>query len=383
MFESDMDFGHTPKEIAKQPLLWKETYAIVVSERKEISAFLTRALQFDNLQILLVGAGTSAYIGQILEKYYRKKLRRHTEAVASTDFISHSKDYMGDADRPTLIVSFARSGDSPESLAVIDLAKQHYKCLFHLIVTCNPNGNLAKNAVTEDEYILLMPEAANDKGLAMTGSFSSMLLAATLLADLDCLESNKSYVCRLSQYAETILERYHDSLRSVAALDFDRVVFLGSGPLNGIARESQLKVQELTDGQVICKFDSFLGLRHGPKVVINKKTVVVYLFSSNDFVNKYEYDLVRSINAQNEKLYEIGIGETIKSKNEISLDLAIEVSTTNVIPEEYFAICAILPAQILGFYKSLQIGLSPDSPSVNKSINRVVQGVVIYKSVDL
>jgi tagatose-6-phosphate ketose/aldose isomerase len=96
-------------------------------------------------------------------------------------------------------------------------------------------------------------------------------------------------------------------------------------------------------------------------------------------VNKYEYDLVRSINAQKEKLYEIGIGETIKHLDDISLDLSIQVADVNSVPEEYFAVCAILPGQILGFYKSLSLGLHPDSPSVNKAINRVVQGVNIYR----
>ena len=133
-----------------------------------------------------------------------------------------------------------------------------------------------------------MPEGANDKGLAMTGSFTSMLLAGLLLSDLDDLDKNKGYVEQLAKYGAILLEKYSEKIKEVAALDFNRVVFLGSGSLKGIARESHLKVQELSDGQVVCKYDSFLGVRHGPKAVIKNATIIVYLFSNNNYVNKYE-----------------------------------------------------------------------------------------------
>lgn len=375
---TDINSSHTAKEISGQPALWQETYARIASEYKEISSFLNEALVFSDLRILLIGAGTSAYIGEALEKYVQRKIERFAEAVASTDFISHPKHFLTDPEQPILMISFARSGNSPESLAAIDLANGYCKNIFHLIITCNPNGNLTKTD-SKKSFVLLMPKQANDKSLAMTGSFTSMLLAGLLISDLKNFDKNKAYVDRLSIYGELILKKYDQRIRKVAAMDFDRVVFLGSGPLKAIARESQLKVQELSDGKIICKYDSFLGLRHGPKAVINDATLVVYLFSSHDFVNKYEYDLVRSINAQKEKFYEIGIGERIKHKEEIELNLSIEVADSNHIPEEFFAVCAIIPGQLLGMYKSINLGLSPDSPSVNNSINRVVQGVNIYQ----
>ena len=79
------------------------------------------------------------------------------------------------------------------------------------------------------------------------------------------------------------------------------------------------------------------------------------------------------------KKQSVNSSQTLKNKNEITLDFSIEVSETNTIPEEYFAICAVIPGQLLGMYKSINLGLSPDSPSVNNSINRVVQGVNIFK----
>tara|TARA_R110000764_G_scaffold90598_1_gene172985 strand:- start:29121 stop:30272 length:1152 start_codon:yes stop_codon:yes gene_type:complete len=378
-YNNKANSSYTSAEIMGQPFLWQRTYEDVVSSKEELSVFMNKVLVYDNLRVILTGAGTSAFIGDVLHKEFQKKFGRSTEVIASTDFISHPAEYIMDSEQPVLMVSFARSGDSPESVATVDLANEYCTTIFHLIITCNPSGKLANLDNLENSFVLLMPTGANDKGLAMTASFTTMLLAGILVSDIKGLERNKKHVEHLVGYGNTILNKYAKKIKAVATLEFDRVVFLGSGALKGIARESHLKVQELSDGQVICKYDSFLGLRHGPQAVINGSTLVVYLFSNNDFVNKYEYDLVRSINRQKEKLYEIGIGELIKNKESISLDLSIEVAESNNIPEEFFAVCAVLPSQLLGLFKSLDLGLSPDSPSVNNSINRVVQGVRIYK----
>lgn len=374
----DMSSSNTISEIFAQPGLWGETFAMIKSQQKELTSFLNTSLIHADLKIILVGAGSSAYIGEVLYKSFQKNIGRTTEAVASTDLISHPKDFL-QKEQPTLMVSFARSGDSPESLAAVNLAENHCSFFFHLVITCNPEGELTRITNNENTYVLLMPEKANDKGLAMTGSFTTMLLAGILVSRLDNLDQNKVYVKKLALYGEKLIRKYGKKLEGVASLNFTRIVFIGSGLLKGIARESQLKVQELTNGQVVGIYDSFLGLRHGPKAVINYSTLVVYLFSNDDFVNRYEYDLVKSINCQKEKLFEMGIGEAIGYKNEIDLDLFIEVSDKNTIPEEYFAVCAVLPGQLISLYKSINLGLSPDAPSLNNAINRVVQGVTIYQ----
>ncbi|MCF6351989.1 MAG: SIS domain-containing protein [Cyclobacteriaceae bacterium] len=375
----DKKLSNTASEIEAQPRLWQDTCHILENELTGLTAFVNKVLSFEDLRAIFTGAGTSAYIGDVLHKGFQRQTGKTTEAVATTDLILNPKDYLH-KNKPTLLVSFARSGDSPESVAAVELADNYCETLFHLIITCNPKGKLAKAGNRGNTYVLFMPKAANDKALAMTASFTTMLLAGVLISDLDNFSRNKMYVDKLAAYGEKMLTKYKQRIKNVAALDFKRVVFLGSGALKGIARESQLKVQELTDGQVICKYDSFLGLRHGPKAVIDKSTLVVYLFSRSSHVNQYELDLVRSINEPKERMYEIGIGEAIKNKDKINLDLSIEVSSTNSIPEAYFAVCSVLPAQMLGLYKSINLGLSPDSPSVSNSINRVVKGVNIYPS---
>ena len=216
---------------------------------------------------------------------------------------------------------------------------------------------------TKNSFIFLLPEGTNDQALAMTSSFTSMTLAGLLISDIKNIEENEENVKKLIEFGEIILDKYAMELNEVADLDFKRIVFLGSGPLKGTAKESHLKVIELTDGQIICQYDSFLGFRHGPKAVIDESTLLIYLFSNDPYVYKYEVDLVKSINQTENFIFSIGIGQCLTELGNLNLNLTIDLCTGgNKIPDDFFSICSIIPAQILGFYKSLSLGLIPDSP---------------------
>jgi tagatose-6-phosphate ketose/aldose isomerase len=367
----------TAREIAQQPKLWQKTWQLVYNNQEKLSAFLNSAFEEKSLTAVLTGAGTSAYIGNVLQGPFQKNTGKTTTAIATTDLILHPEQYFNK--KATLLVSFARSGDSPESLAAVNIADEFCEKVYHLIITCNPEGQLALSMDhgTNRMLVFLLPPEADDQSLAMTGSFTSMLLAGLLISRVGELNHLRTQVDLLSLYGEYVLEQYSDRLRDVARLDFQRAIFLGSGPLRSVANESDLKVQELTDGYVICKSDSFLGFRHGPKAVINASTLLVYLFSNNAHVYQYEADLVKAISMGEKGLYRIGVIET--AKNGIEADMLIELSPAGEsIDEEMLSVVSVLPAQLLGFYKSLELGLSPDKPSKKDTITRVVRGVTIY-----
>jgi tagatose-6-phosphate ketose/aldose isomerase len=277
-----------------------------------------------------------------------------------------------------MLVSFARSGNSPESTAVVDLADKICKKCFHLIITCDASGQLASCQTTIPKFIIMLPPEANDKSLAMTGSYSGMLLCGFLVARIREIKGLKPQIDLLHQYGRKILDQYASKLKEVAALDFKRVVFLGSGPFYGTATESHLKLQELTDGTIICKNDSYLGFRHGPKAVTNESTLLVFIFSNNVYVQQYERDLVDSMKRGKRALFTIGIFES--KVNGLEFDLGIQLSDTkNAVDEELLTVCDILPGQLLGYYKSLALGLKPDAPSESGAISRVVENVNIYE----
>ena len=368
---------HTAREIARQPLVWRKTYDLVYKQKEKIKSFLKFLTEQDNCNIIITGAGTSAFIGNSLHGPFQKLVSRNTRSIPTTDLVTHPDLYI----RPeisTLLISMARSGDSPESCAAVEIANSKSKRIHNLIITCNPAGKLAKMCATEKDMVIILPPESNDLGLAMTSSFSSMLLAGILLANIQTIDDQERYVNKLSKYGSVILNDYTEKIFKVARLSFNRAVFLGSGPFQGIAQESQLKLQELTAGKIICKHDSFLGFRHGPKAVINGNTLLIYLLTNNSYVHKYEVDLVKEVASVNKEMYSIGISECVEE--ELKFDLKIKVSSDpgNRLPEEYLAVSSVLPAQILGFYKSLELGLTPDSPSIDGVISRVVKGVSIY-----
>ena len=343
-------------------------------QQRDLQGFLNAALE-KSQRIILMGAGTSAFIGLSLRGIFQRNTGLITEAISTTDLVSHPHDYLM-KDIPTLIISFARSGNSPESEAAVALADKLCITCYHLIIICDPDGKLA-NYPARNKFVFALPKESNDQSLAMTSSYSGMLLAGLLIAELKHLASLGNMIDTLIKYGEKVISYYAEELKQIAEKDFSRAVFLGSGPLFGTATESHLKLQELTDGKIICKKDSFLGFRHGPKAVIDESTLVVYIFSNDEYTLKYEKDLVSSMKKGNRPLLEIGIMESRLTDVKLNHKFYFSENGQSV-REEFLAVCSVIPAQILSFYKSLKVGLRPDSPSYSGAITRVVEGVHIY-----
>lgn len=365
---------HTEKEIKAQPRLWDETFSLLVHTKKEIALFLSPILQQKDLRIILTGAGSSAFVGEVAQGTIQQQTKLPTQLVATTDLVTHPEAFFI-KQRPTLLISFARSGNSPESLEAAYLADKHCDSAYHLIITCNTEGKLANFDTKNPKYSIQLPEETNDKSLAMTSSFTAMLLTALLVFDIDQIEHKKQAIADIVNIGQELI-RSENVFKEVAQNNFERVVFLGSGAMLGIARECHLKLQELSDGQVICKHDSFLGFRHGPRAVVNANTLVVYLFSNDEHVFKYEKDLALDIALDPRKIQSLTIGD--EPKLELANSKHIKTShfkhsdNLNTVP-------TTMVGQLLGLHKSLALGLDPDNPSVSGAINRVVQGVTIYK----
>jgi tagatose-6-phosphate ketose/aldose isomerase len=367
---------YTSTEIAAQPELWLKIYRQILGDRERISSWLAETLPQVS-RIILTGAGTSAFIGLSLHGAFKRHLKIHTDAVATTDLVTHPDDYFSD-NEAIILVSFARSGNSPESVAAVELADSQCKKCFHIVITCDETGQLARRQSESKKLLVILPPEANDKSLAMTGSYSGMLLCGFLTARIKEIDKLNSQIEKLNQYGTKIIDQYAVKIKELASLDFKRVVFLGSGPFYGTATESHLKLQELTDGNIICKNDSFMGFRHGPKAVTDEKTLMVFILSNNPYAQQYERDLVLAMKKGKKPLSAVGIFESpVKG---LEFDLEIKLSDSgNHIDEELMTVCYILPGQLLGFYKSLALGLKPDNPSVSGAISRVVENVTIYK----
>jgi len=350
-----LDKWATWHEIHAQPAIWRD-WAAQFDPAPIRDWIGTLAVG----EIWLTGAGTSAYIGDIVAAALAGQQGPLVRSVPSTDIVSNPGLVARGA--PKLIVSFGRSGDSTESLGVLDALDALAPATPRLNITCNGASTLANRRGAGPERVIVLPDATHDSGFAMTSSFSTMLLTALGLLDQSVTPGFGTRLTRLAGDMETLL----------AALPADhprpdRVVFLGSGPMAFAAREAALKVMELTAGQTAALWDSTLGFRHGPKSFVQDGTAVYLLTQRDPHTHAYEADLAAELRNQFPRapLTTIGPGQDI--------DMPMPYGPG------WSAPVAIGVAQVLGVRWAADIGLNVDDPFAGKgTLTRVVSGVTLH-----
>lgn len=369
----------TTREIYQQPDVWKEAFESYQEQREEIVAFLQRiADKHDYIKVILTGAGTSAYVGDTLVPYFKEvydERKWNFNAIATTDIVANPETYLK-KDVATVLVSFARSGNSPESVATVDLAKALVDELYQVTITCAADGKLALQAHGDDRNLLLLqPAASNDAGFAMTSSFTSMMLTALLVFDPTEFAVKAERFEVVSSLARKVLDNVED-VKELVDLDFNRVIYLGAGPFFGLAHEAQLKILELTAGQVATMYESPVGFRHGPKSLINEDTVVLVFGTTTDYTRKYDLDLVREVAGDH-----IARRVVLLSDQAFGLENVKEVALGcgGVLNDIYRVFPYIVYAQLFALLTSLKVENKPDTPSPTGTVNRVVQGVIIHE----
>ena len=374
---------NTAKEIIQQPDTWRESVKNLIKNKIEIKSFINSFLSKKDFRIILTGAGTSAFAGEVCEPYLTSLLNKRVEAIATTDLVASPKSYFI-KDIPTLLVSFARSGNSPESVHAVNLASQLVDDLYQIVITCNENGKLAKNTVNDEKsLLLLMPPQTNDLGFAMTSSFTTMVLNAMAVFNINNIENFSSDVDKLSNSVNDFIENNIEKVTSLSNEDFERIVYLGSSTSKGIARESALKVLELTAGKVNASYDTPLGFRHGPKSVVDDETVSVIYISNDEYTRKYDLDLAKEMltHKKNDKV--VIVGDNIEEDILNKADYVFNVENINytVENEVLLPLQQIIFGQMLSFLKSVNLGITPDNPCPTGEVNRVVQGVILHELV--
>ncbi|WP_125590219.1 SIS domain-containing protein [Companilactobacillus jidongensis] len=370
----------TTREIQQQPDLWKEAYDNFVGNQDKVNNFLDEIISNfpdKKIRVIFTGAGTSAYVGDTLRPYLNKvgdTSHFNFETIPTTDIVSAPLDNLR-ADDPTILVSFARSGNSPESVATVELAEKIIKNLYQITITCAPEGHLAKKAENEDgNLLLLQPAGSNDKGFAMTGSFSCMTLTAALIFD-QSVADKKPWIDAIVKMGQEVVNR-ESEIQAIADLDYDRIAYLGTGSLAGLTREAQLKVLELTAGQLTTIFDSSMGFRHGPKSYVNGKTVVFDFLSNDKYSRQYDVDILEEIKGDEICKKVVGVGTS--ADNNFSGDGFLIKAGLPDLPELYQALPDVMFAQTFALLSSIKVGNTPDTPSASGTVNRVVKGVTIH-----
>ena len=367
----------TTREIYQQPQVWQTAFENYKAQADEIVAFLNGIDEkHDYIKVILTGAGTSAYVGDTLLPYFRKlydERKWNFNAIATTDIVANPLTHLR-KDVPTVLVSFARSGNSPESVATVDLAKQLVDELYQVTITCAAEGKLAQQAHGDERNLLLLqPSPSNDAGFAMTSSFTSMMLTALLVFDKSELAVKEEKVASLIALSQQTLDRV-DEIQNLVNLDFNRIIYLGAGPFFGLAHEAQLKILELTAGQVATMYESPVGFRHGPKSLVNEQTIVLVFGSTDPYTKQYDLDLVREVAGD-----EIARKVILLTDKAEGLAQVEEVEMpSKLLDDVYRTFPYIIYGQLFALLTSLKVKNRPDTPSPTGTVNRVVQGVVIH-----
>lgn len=361
------DGGATILEIGQQPDAWRE---VAARSDERAAEFLRDVTSRPDLRVILTGAGSSAFAGDIAAPALRRHLNRRVDAVATTDIVASPLDYL-EPHTPTLLVSFGRSGNSPESVATTELADELVDDVWHLILTCDRDGQLGRtHRDRANSLVVYMPERTNDSGFAMTSSLTSMLLSCLLL--LGPAKPTDAFALALA--AEQVIDLQPD-IRALATSKKQRFVYLGSGPLEGLARESALKLLELTAGEVVTYFDSPLGFRHGPKSVLDDDTLVVVYVSTDPHTRRYDLDIIAEIRAQlGPDSVTVISAEPIPSEH----GHAIVLPGLTGLDDSSVALAYLVFAQYLALFTSVEYGKTPDNPFPAGEVSRVVRGVTIY-----
>lgn len=359
----------TAREIEQQPRMLEQTHALVAGLHAKIQAFAGAVSGNSAARIILTGAGSSAYIGQCVAPLLDRQLAARVDAVPTTDIVCAPHLYL-DPEQPLLLVSFGRSGNSPESLAAVELAESMVRDVRHLAIVCNADGALGKVPVARS-MTLLMPAETHDTGFAMTSSFSCMMYA--VVAALLPAGTMDGRIGAIADATGRVIGESLPVLHELALGRYERVAWLGSGVLQGLAREASLKLGELTNGAVATCFDSPLGFRHGPKTFINGHTLVMVLVSNDDLTRRYDQDLVDELRRDGCAARVVEVTARPRAASDTIAVPAMAGAADLDLLWPYVAI-----AQIHAFLTARAIGVSPDNPNPAGVVNRVVQGVRLY-----
>jgi tagatose-6-phosphate ketose/aldose isomerase len=356
-----VDRNNTWLEIVQQPAVWPTT----VERVREGIMQLDLRSRLKDARVVITGAGTSAYAAAAIASAWPQ-----STAVPSTDLLLATERYVREA---TVLVSLARSGDSPESMAVVERIRRLRPEVWHLAITCNSCGALATSPLVNP---ITLDQRTNDQSLVMTSSFSNLVLAGVCLAYEPLMGPLTTCAAAEAQAQFALIDRQMNGLANTVE---DRLLLLASPPLFGWAQEGALKVLEMTAGRFPVMAETYLGLRHGPMSFVRTNTMVICLLSNDPWNRRYELDLVRELRSKGLG-YLVGICDDRGDRSDEITQLfdAVTPALLPQAPDPVRTAFEILALQILSYRLSLRAGLNPDNPSPAGVLTRVVQGIHIY-----
>jgi len=381
--KTERGLEHTPREIWQQPVTWGKTYERCRDRSAELNDVLRRAGigrgNTSSPTVYLVGAGTSDYTGRALAPLLRRRWSCEVWPIASTTLLTEFEEFHRPG-KEYLWISISRSGESPEGVALLEQALARHREIRHLVISCNQEGPMAQlcSRHADRAVALVLDDAVNDRGLAMTSSFTNMVLAGQCVGHLEDLAKFGDVVAEMGEMGRRLLPAAAEVAAAMTSLESTRACFVGAGVLRAVADESGLKVMELSAGKVTTIAETPLGLRHGPLSSVDGQTLFVAFLSSEPRRRGYELDLLREIDRK--RLARVRAVVTAGGTEDVAplVDYALSLNSAANFPDLYRPILDVMLGQLIGLFASMRCGLKPDQPSPSGTITRVVAPIQLY-----
>ena len=371
--QQHLGYFHTLREICQQPATWIHTAQLMQQSGRELSPLVEGISS-----LVLSGSGSSEFAGDCVRMPLQRELGIDAQAIAGGTLLTHGRNAVP-VGRPGLMVSIARSGDSPESVGALELMLKTEPGFRHLVLTCNRQGSLANKCRGDGKVIAIaLDDSTNDRSLVMTSSFTNLVIAARFLGLINEAARYRSICEGVSRAATALLRDHFGTLAQVGKASFSRVLLLGSGPRFAAAREAALKMLEMTAGRVTTSCETYLGLRHGPMSAVNEDTLIVCFLSTQPQARAYESDVLGELSQKQLGLFRLIVGKDVPSDLIRAKDVLIPNNGGNELVDDNVTVLDAVVGQLLAFFRCLHEGLHPDSPSQSGVIQRVVQSFALH-----
>lgn len=372
---------YTCFEMANQPHLWREGVKIIGESKEKIESFLDQVYRVEGLKIYLVGAGSSAKAASIVQNYLQRATGKEVIAVPSTTIITHADHYIR-SDAPVLLVSLSSSGNTTEALESIRIFKEKSRKVYQLLIICSEEGEIVQKYARE-EGVLYIPIPRGTKGIsfAATGEFTLLVQYALMILDIRRYDYYQKMFDHVLTDADKFFREEIYKVHALANRYHATVVALGSGALTHLASEMCLKVCELSAGYQSTEYYSILEFRHGPKLIMNSRSLLTFFMNPDPYVKRYEIDMLKECYRDKKNGYIAALSMGYDEEIDENSDLYLYFNEGNFAyaDESHVVFQYSLYLQALAILKSLQLHLSPDRPDPSGAVNKVAQGVKVYQ----
>jgi glucosamine--fructose-6-phosphate aminotransferase (isomerizing) len=323
------------KEIKEQANSLERTYIATKKfvEERGLPNFL-----FESDIVYFIGCGSSFYAAIFLSRYFTLKTGIESKALPGGEVHGAFEENIGRRYLKRAGVFISRSGDSTDTVLACRKFKENNLKTYG--ITLNKDSSLSE--ISDETFILPI----NEDGIVMTKSFTSIILSFQLLVNINLNEDISKYAKDLGKIDE-IITVFENEITKNNLVRFEHFVFLGLGMYEGLARESALKLEEMSLSFTEA-FSSY-EYRHGPKSLADDKTLVCIFGEDEENDRTLEKEL-RDFGST-----VINVGKLFKKMS---------------ITSKNFAFLQIIFAQILGLRIAKNKNIDVDRP---RNLDKVVK----------